>query len=203
MGKNKNIIGFYFILFFICFGSLTTKAQTVSVDISHKCHQKNSIILNDILESVLGSKKVKRKVKKAFKDKHINTDNIYFFDLTTIYVDLDIKGEVKEIGFVRNSDGFLTKRQQKRIQSYIYENKIKFNVCWNNLSQVDTLSIASKEKYTEQFKLDLETFWEGEYRMNVYFFGYVTETLYEKYELYRYDKGNKDKLIKFEPDVID
>src|SRR5690606_5245611 len=129
--KNRWIMRLYILLILIVCNT-NTFSQKLDIRFDEECHNENSKILLDVMEGALGEKRVKKIVKKGYKEEYIYTDiNVFQYGGAKIFVTFDVERTIIDVEF-NTYDNLLTKRDKKKIRNYILENQTKFNICWNN-----------------------------------------------------------------------
>jgi len=178
---KKNKLNSILLFFYLMLSTNFSFSQNFEVEFERECYINNSETLKGVLENTISSKKILQLVNKEKSKLNYKIKPDDFYDIFKMFLTFDEKGKIIDIGFVRNADGKINKRELNKIKKYIIKNNIKFKVCWNNLMEIDTLKVDLKQKYQEQFKIDFFTIHNKEYRMNVYFPGYITNEFYSKY----------------------
>jgi len=150
------------------------------------CHNENSELLLKVIENALGEKRVKKIIKKGYKEEFIDVDiNIFKYQSEfTVSVTFDVVGTIKDVEF-NVYDNLLTKSDKKKIRNYILENQPSFNVCWNNMYELNrylksggNINTMREVFYYSLYRNDL---WNNEYGMRIVFPGYITQEFYDKY----------------------
>lgn len=170
------IVGVFFI-----WNISVSYAQNFDFNSNKGCHVENSKILINIIETSLGEKCMSKLIKKSKKDSFYNFNIGRYNDIFKLYVDFDKEGNIIEIGFVRNTDGKLSRRQRKKIIRFFEENTNQLSICWDDLSTIDNFSDEERDRYANFFEKKMNSGEVSYYRMNIHFPGYITQGFFDKY----------------------
>ncbi|HLV45784.1 MAG TPA: hypothetical protein VKY32_01960 [Flavobacterium sp.] len=174
----------YFVLF-VFISHLSMFSQQLIIRFDEECHNENSVLLLNAMEDSLGEKRLKKIIKKGYKKDFIDIDvNVFQYRGSKISVTFDIVGTIIDVEF-STYDDLLTKRDKKKIRNYILENQTSFNVCWNNMYELNKYLKSGGNINTMRevfyFNLYREDLWNNKYRMRIMFPGYITQEFYNKY----------------------